>query len=115
MNEIKHPHTPNIPLNARLTPSLHHLTHPPNTLSPSLVTIEDHAKDWSVYQGVVSLWDSTGPENATTVVWPGSHHHVYPTLIRHAGPLIDNHYVPLEAMHYTPQGYCCFRFSRFFL
>ena len=68
----------------------------------------DHDKDWKVYQGVVSLWDTTGIDSATTVVWPGSHTQVFPTLMQHAGPLLDNHYVPLEAMHYRPQG--CFRF-----
>lgn len=62
---------------------------------------EGQTRDWRVYQGVVSLWDSTDDHAATTVVWPGSHLQVYNALVAHAAPTINHHYVELSALHNT--------------
>lgn len=38
-------------------------------------------KDWEVYQGALYVLDSLSSHASTTVVWPGSHTHVYDTMM----------------------------------
>ena len=44
-------------------------------------THEPVVADWSVYQGVVAVWDLDAPTCSTTVVWPGSHKHAFDKLM----------------------------------
>ncbi len=43
---------------------------------------EPTVANWHVYQGVVAIWDLNTSACSTTVVWPGSHKHIFHKLMK---------------------------------
>eukprot|EP01035_Chromulina_nebulosa_P029065 gene29065-38481_t len=58
--------------------------------------------DWKVYQSVLYLWPALTEDDATTVVWPGSHKLAYPELVNDSNSemcgKLGYHYTEVRAM-----------------
>lgn len=59
----------------------------------------DTGPDWLVYQSVASVWPSVTEQDATTVMWPGSHKEIFPGMMSDPDVTPSNgHYIPLGSL-----------------
>lgn len=66
-------------------------------------TSEAQVRDWMVYQSVLPVWDLMDASVSTTVIWPGSHTHIFDTLMQCEGLECVGQYVELSRLQ-GPEG-----------